>query len=367
MRRESFRQMLWALLASTLLLAGPARADDWIYYAEDGDTLWDLCLEYTNKRGCWIELGRINNISNGRRMPIGREIRIPRGWLVNPPRVGTVLSVEGATLVQRSGGSTTLGAGDPLLLGDRLVSEGGAARLQLGSRGEVLLRPYTTLELNNLSTQPQFQSDMELSLERGAVEVDVRPAEDSRFRIQTPAAIAAVRGTRYRLVVSEEDGVPSTRGEVLSGAVEVAAVDTVVLEAGYGITAKKGQKLAQARKLLPGPRFVGLPASAFGPVTLNWAADPGAAAWNLDVLRDNSGRDLFTSRRLVEPTATLELPVGCYQLVLRAIDADGFNGLESRAPLCVTEPPPPEPPAPEPENTFWPTVLVVAAMVLVWL
>ena len=43
-----------------------AQADDWIVFAQEGDTLWDLCLKYTNKRGCWIELGKYNAISNDR-------------------------------------------------------------------------------------------------------------------------------------------------------------------------------------------------------------------------------------------------------------------------------------------------------------
>ena len=58
-----------------------------------------------------------------------------------------------------------------------------------------------------------------LELVRGGLEnmVNPRTSPDNRFEIRSPAAVAAVRGTRFRVIASEQ----RTWTEVLEGAVDV--------------------------------------------------------------------------------------------------------------------------------------------------
>lgn len=325
-------------LAFTALIAVAvpnAEAEDWIIFAKQGDTLWDLCLKYTNKRGCWIELGKYNAISNDRAIPLGTEIRIPAAWLTSQPRVGTVLAVSGDVDYFQVGSAeaVTLQRGQALHLGSRLVSKGGSARIELGAGRELLMRPNTTIELNTMSGPAGLRHAADLDMPEGDVEATIKAQGRSRFRISTPAAIAAVRGTQYR-VNSRPD---SMRSEVLTGAVEVAAGQAAQLvPAGFGLAARKGAEPGQPRKLLAAPVFARSYAAVNTPATIEWNANPAAASWVLDVLEDRVGGALLQSHSTPRPNYTLEsLKEGCYQVELRAVDSDGFNGLPSSSKLCI--------------------------------
>ena len=72
------RKALWVIIIVLgTCTQSPALAQDWLYKARPGDTIWDLCLEYTARSGCWKELARYNNIADDRAIPPGEEIRIP--------------------------------------------------------------------------------------------------------------------------------------------------------------------------------------------------------------------------------------------------------------------------------------------------
>jgi len=323
------------LLCCALGVSAKALAGDWIYKAVKGDTLWDLCITYSNKRGCWIELGKYNRIVNDRRITPGTEIRFPQSWLRETPVVGEVSSVQGEVFYYAQSGAakSTLAAGQSLLLGSRIVTGNGSAKIQLGRHGTLLLRPESELELDSLSTGAQPEQSSELTLDRGEAELEVEPR--SRFEVKTPSAIAAVRGTRYRVALPVSDKA-STRGEVLDGTVEVQAGSKVQVPAGFGVLAQKGKPVGEPRKLLPPPVFDQARVEAPLPLSVQWQPDPNAVAWRLDLLSADTRAELLASHRLGEAEiAFTDLPEACYQLVLRAIDAEGFNGLESRLPVCV--------------------------------
>lgn len=312
-------------------------ASDWIYYAQQGDTLWDLCLKYTNKRGCWIELAKYNAVRNDRAIPVGNEIRIPAAWLAQPPVVGKVIAVLGSVgyQVTRSASSQPLQQGQDLHLGARLVSQQGSARLELGTGNTLLLRNDSTLDLDTMSGPAGERSTAELILPEGAVEVMVVPDRKSRFRIETPAAIAAVRGTEYR--VNSLPGGESMRGEVLSGSVEVASGQSATsVPAGFGVATRKGEAPGDLRKLLSAPVFTGTYASVNLPAEVSWDRNPGASSWVLDLVAADKPDVVQASYQTGEPGYVFkQLSDGCYTLNVRGVDEEGFNGLESSAPLCI--------------------------------
>ncbi len=336
----NLRSRLAPLLLAPLLACSSLTsfAGDWVYHFKAGDTLWDLCLKYTHKRGCWIELAKYNDVSRDRAIPVGSEIRIPAQWLINPPTVGSVSAVTGVVkyYLNPAAPAEPLRPGQGLHLGARLVSGEGSARLTLGAGNEVLLRPHSVLELNTMSGSASERSTAELGLPSGAVEVKVAPNRKSRFSITTPAAIAAVRGTEYRVSSLGADGA-SMRSEVLAGAVNVAAGKAgTTVPAGFGVAAAKGTPPSEPRKLLPAPQFKRSYAAVSLPVKIKWTDDQRAESWLLDLLEEEESGALLASHASAEPSYTFaSLVEGCYRLQLRAIDRDGFNGLESSAPLCI--------------------------------
>ena len=318
------------------LLGGPAPAvaQDWLYTFREGDTFWSLCIKYSNKRGCWIELGKHNNISNGRAVQPGQIIRFPLVWLSSRPVVGRVVDVQGEVSYDEksSGAEVPLRAGQPLLLGSRIVSGQGSSRITLGTGSQLLIRSHSDLQLNSLSTSGESGQAAELVLDKGDVDVEVKPHSATSFKIKTPAAIAAVRGTHYRVSSFEDDGAV-TRSEVLAGAVEVTGVGATLVPAGFGVKAQQDKALGVPRELLPPPALQHKRVDAPLPIDIHWRADPGAVSWHVDLQHEGQ---LHTSYAVEDPQTTLSgLEEACYRLVVRAVDAEGFNGFESELPVCL--------------------------------
>lgn len=338
MRFGSAARTAGAILLLGLLVA-PAHGGEWIYYTSRGDTLWDLCLKYTNKRGCWIELARYNKVRNDRVMPVGTELRIPSHWLVKPPVVGHVLSVSGdVVLEERAGQRREVRARELLHLDDTLISNDGSARIRLGQGDEVLLRPNSRVRLDNLTSVDSSRQAGELELPEGEVELQVVPERGTRFRVQTPAAIAAVRGTSYR-VASSAPRDPEMKVEVLDGAVQVDGQESERVDEGFGLKARQDQPLGELTELLPAPSLEQAGATLRQPFTLAWNADPGARRWQLDFYNSGGERTLLSTELTEQPEFRVDgLEKACYQLVLSAVDAEGFRGLESESRVCVGDP-----------------------------
>lgn len=337
------------ILLLALIASGPAAAADWIYSTRDGDTLWDLCLQYTNKRGCWIELAKYNGVDNDRRIPIGTRIRIPVAWLKQQVVVGRALTVTGeVSYSQRNDHTfTPLQSGQELHLGALIETGEGSVLLEIGGRDRVQLRTGTVFELSGFSTNADDPPVAEMRLQSGSAEAKVEPSansvsnsaddsDQSRFKITTPAAIAAVRGTQFR-VISSQPQAPTMRAEVISGLLGVDADQgDVDVPAGFGVSAARGEAPGAPRQLLAAPRFAADYRRTYAPVQVAWAGDPLATAWQLDLYGAGTEAQLLASQHLTEPRYKLAaLDEGCYTLAVRAIDADGFNGLENSAPLCI--------------------------------
>lgn len=339
--------------------AGNAVAQDWIYRAQPGDTLWDLCLKHTARRGCFKELATYNNIVEDKRVYPGDEIRIPISWLLTLPIVGKVINIQGEVNYQLQSGANVypLREGQNLVLGGIISSKSGSAKIALGNHSQMLVRRDSVLELINMSVGESPGQAAELQLNKGEVEVQVKPESRSRFEIHTPSAIAAVRGTKYR-VASDA----AMRSEVLSGLVAVQADTAVDVPAGFGLIAQKGKPLGDVSKLLDAPVFSEAAVQSPLPIIVGWIDDPGAVAWQLDLYAESESGALVMSHRSTTPEAQYkQLAEGCYRLVARGIDKDGFNGLESQLPLCVQAPAPPEP------ETYWGLILwvVFAALIII--
>ena len=350
------------LLALVFILCMPrlTYAQDWIYSTQPGDTLWDLCIEYTAKRGCWIELGNLNNITNGRTLQPGTDIRIPVAWLLQVPIVGTVVSVQGEAYYQVQHGSRPepLVAGQNLALGGEITTRAGTARIALGNHSEFLLRPNSVLELSSMNSASGTPPASELQLDRGEIEVEVQPDSKSRFEIHTPSAIAAVRGTSYRVASQDRD---ATRSEVLTGTVAVSADATVEVPAGFGLKAIQGKNLGTPKKLPPAPVFTQTRVDSPLPLVIHWARGPDVVAWQLDLYSQQNSSELLGTYRTTDPELRFDaLTEGCYRVVARAVDTEGFNGLESELPFCVE-------PAVEEPKSYWGVVLwaVFAAFILI--
>ena len=335
---------LFFTTAASLTASPSAMAAEWLYTFRPGDTIWDLCLKYTNKRGCWQSLPPLNGVKNDRQIRPGFVLTFPVEWLKEVPKPVTVTFVSGDAQVRTLQGPDfiPLKDGDTLSIGSVITTGGnGNLNLRFGDGSSLIMEPNSELSLDTLSSADGYGIvDSRLRLNQGAVKTRVpkrQPA--SRFKITTPSAVAAVRGTEYR-VSAIAGSTPSMRGEVFEGLVDVNTdQNKQAVPAGFGITARKGEALKEPKPLLPAPTFTHSNAPQLLPAEVTWEALVDATSYQLEVLQNNADEQLLERRRLTETnTAFEQLEVGCYTLRLRAIDLDQLQGLAREQTLCIAAP-----------------------------
>jgi hypothetical protein len=143
------------------------------------------------------------------RIARGRRIALLACWLVAAgavaaraqERVGTVAAVEGRAEVLHPGATawSPLSAGDPVLLGDQLrTPSDGKLRVVLREDSVLTLAPASQLVVSEQLVAPAAVSRLQLLLGTIKAVVTERYSEPSaRFEVETPTAIAGVRGTSF--------------------------------------------------------------------------------------------------------------------------------------------------------------------------
>ncbi|MFT7558503.1 MAG: hypothetical protein ACI93R_000398 [Flavobacteriales bacterium] len=315
-------------------------AADWLYTVRPGDTFWQLCREYTTKADCWQVLPGLNKVQRTRQLPPGYVIRIPVEWLKQAPNAVTITYLKGEVAVQfeASAEPSSPIKGDTLPIGALITTANGYANLRFTDGSMLYLEPNSVLVLDTFSTfEGQGMVDSRVRLNRGSVKARVvkrNPA--TNFQITTPAAVAAVRGTEYR-VTSIEGNVAEMRSEVFEGLVQVATPNSEKpVAAGYGIAAKVGESLKEPRPLLLAPKLQFDDKVKMLPLLLSWKNVDGANAYILELFNDNTDEELLISRATVESNIELaDLTPACYRARVRGLDDIGLRGLPSENRLCI--------------------------------
>ncbi|MFT6029471.1 MAG: hypothetical protein ACI8O8_001207 [Oleiphilaceae bacterium] len=338
-----------------------ASAADWLYTMRPGDNIWTLCKEYTKEPACWQKLGPLNNIARDRAIPPGTRLRIPANWLKVPAASATIVFVQGDVTYQLLGeAQLSASEGTKLTIGAKLVTANGSVSLLFADGSSMVLEPNSQLELDALSNfELNGMVDSTVRLNQGTVKTRViKRQPKSHFRTITPSAVAAVRGTEYRVnVVSEEhegeQQKQTTLVEVYQGLVDVGAESvTFPVPASFGIVALQGQALQKPIRLLDKPEFdafseqqtllldtQGKPLLA---IWIEWQGMARASSFQLNILADQqsnaTSEKLLKSYRTKDAKVNLnDLAIGCYQLSLRAIDQLGLHGLAAQKRLCLNQ------------------------------
>lgn len=332
-----FRKFSGILFLFVALQAQSQQQPEWIYNTVKGDTLWDICLKYTNKRGCWITLTKYNEVVNDRVMPVNTPIRIPVGWLKKLPVVGEVVYVTGAAKYSQWNDKQffTLTAGQQLHLGAIIRTQAGSiVKLLLHQTNEVLIKENSELLLERFSSNNVDVLDEEITLKQGSADVDVNSDKvKNRFIIKTPAAIAAVRGTQFRISSSGDQ----MRGEVLEGKIDVSTgSSSQSVPAGFGVSATKGKKIQPPQALPPQPKMLQASVKSSLPARVDW--EPLNQVDQYQVSLYNGKKKILSIETVDHNWIVYDtLDKGCYQVKVHGIDGAGFHGIDSQASLCVIE------------------------------
>ncbi len=332
------RSLVWGVLLWANV-AQAATAADFIYTVQPGDHPWNLAQRYLKNSALSQQLLVRNKIEDDRRIQPGTRLKIPLNWLrLESAEVRLLAATGDTTLLQSNNQPRPVVAGEMLRAPSTLrTGPTGSATLAFADGSRVLVRRDTQVQVQQAQTRPMGQASLVvLTLLQGSLESEVIPMGDSggRFEIQSPAAVAAVRGTHFR--TSAQDG--ALRTEVLSGVVAVASPQgQVVNQADQGSVALTGQPPGPPTPLLPAPNLQTLPERIERlPIDVPFPALAGASSYRTQMAATADFAALLVDEAATAPRVQArDVEDGSYALRVRAIDAQGLEGQSAQRQIVV--------------------------------
>ncbi len=342
--------MVLAFCLALLSLSVPLKADpaqEWLYTVRPGDNLWDITEAHLTHLRYVEKLQALNAIEDPHYIPPGTRLRIPLDWVRLEIADAEVVAVHGQVSAMRRGHQIPEPVTERhrLRMGDTLATgPDGSATVEFGDGSRMLVEPdsQVTFDLLQAYGKSGFV-DTRVRLKSGRTEHRARPrGPGPRYEIITPAAITAVRGTRYR-VGSAEDGTTAS-AEVLEGRINLATEQSArSIKDGFGVVARRGAPLPKPRPLLPAPDLpddLGIYRRV--PFNLTLVAVPGATAYRIQVAPSERFQTLLVDQ-VSQSTKVLDmhLPDGEFVLRLRGIDDEGLEGKDAVTKVTVDARPEP--------------------------
>jgi len=330
----------------------------------EGDTMRKLAKRELGRTGFASLLAQFNGLVESAPLIPGNIIRIP----IHVPARGEfaeVVFVKGDVFAQRIVQAASIGAAnsasnqnvsattaavadtisiqlqrDSEVHSGDVISTGpnGYVSIEFSSGSVVNLQPDSEATLIRLNCLPNDDSCLiEINTSRGKVTSDVqaRDQQPVEFRISTPYASAAVRGTVFDI-----DALSDTlRVGVTEGDVDLSAQQqTVALNEGFGSVVNEGEAPAEPIALLPAPVFKRVPARVAPGDLVSWWPFADAAQYGALLSNDEAGIETLASFNVDTDAIGFEsIASGDYFLILRAIDNNGLQGFTSNTRLTIAE------------------------------
>jgi len=311
-----------------------------LYTVKKNDTVWGICKTYVSDPLCWQKLVQYNKLKNPKYLPPKSIIRIPKTWLIDHPTTALVIAVEGDVLVVReaSTAETVLAVGDLLNQQDVVKALNGSAMIKFADDSRLLLKANSTIRMASLQFyDPSQLVNTRIELLKGRVKAQVKKItnQNSSYQISTPAAVAAVRGTEFRVGRTQETKAAPVvmRTELLTGVLEVSAESNArTITAGQAVMAIEGEGVSEPVFLLPRPLMVLNQQQNFNlPFTFSWQLVPLAVVYKVTLMM---GDVQIWEVETDKPEVLIEdIPYGEYQVLIRGIDVQGFEGRNRRLTL----------------------------------
>ncbi|HEY8102315.1 MAG TPA: FecR domain-containing protein [Burkholderiaceae bacterium] len=301
------------------------------YITRAGDTLSSIAQQLTTKVENWVAIGKANQIGLDTNIPIGTAIVIPATLLPDEPSEAKVVALSGNIVARTADGApATISLGAKITEGMQIdTGNNSFLTLALPDASRISVPSNSRIKLSKLRMARYTKSPRtEINLLRGHVESQVSPLEQNkgRFEIHTPLGVAGVRGTNFRVGVTEN----GTANEVISGNVEVGhpgKPSPLTLHAGQGniIDAKS---VGKAVDLLPAPQLVENPTLIEATAAeISLTSVPGARAYHVQISSDAEGQNVFSETQSTGNKFAIQgVREGNYFARISSIDQHGLEG-----------------------------------------
>lgn len=321
-------------IGSAAIAAAQPSAETIAYTARPADNLYTLATRYLQPGFDYRKLQRFNKMADAKRLRIGQKLLVPMAWLKIEPLSASVEAFSGAV---------TLG-GTPVRVGSRLAA---GAELATGANSFVSIR-FADETLMTLPSASRVQiSGLGRILLTGAVDrrilvqsgrsrysVTPRTNPSDRFEVRTPLAVAAVRGTEFR--VSYDPPKMRSALEVLEGEVAESTVtgDTLVNAVATGSASLHMANVPLAQQLsLPAVPVMIRPGRLQDDPQVGFEfAMPGQH--RVQLARDAGFVDIFSEMETDGAAQFSDVPNGTMFVRGTALDS---NGIEGRAVVYAFE------------------------------
>ena len=306
---------------------------EWRYSLRPGDNLIHFSRKHLVNPNDWRILQALNKIKNPYRMQLGQTLRVPLHLVKRlPAPAEVVLSSGNAGILKADKSIAPVSAGQQLTAGTELVTgEKSKLNIKFADGSVVSMQPNSMLKLDTLSIYSGGgMVDTTLRLQQGKLETEANPRHinGNQMQIITPTAVAAVRGTKFRVSANDV----SITQETLEGKVALQAAGAeVAVNKGFGSLSEGGAPPLPPIVLLPAPAAEKLPSQLEAlPVTFSMPAQTGAVAW-LGKVSTESTFNSIAAENISQGTQLSfnDLPDGNYFLKVRAKDNKGLEGYDA--------------------------------------
>ena len=306
---------------------------EWRYSVRPGDNLIRFGKQHLINPDDWLVLQKLNNIKNPRHMQLGMFLRVPLSLVKQSPAPAEIIMVSGQAGILKADKSVQpVRAGQQLTAGTELITgENSKLNIKFADGSIVSMQPKSTMNLDTLSMYSGGgMVDTKLRLQQGKVETEANPAhlQGNQMQIITPTAVAAVRGTKFRVSAD----MASIKQETLEGKVALmAAGQEVAVDKGFGSLSEGGNAPLPPVLLLPAPATGNLPIKLEAvPVAFNISAQDGAVAWLGKISNEPQFNSILDEQLSHGSNLSFsDLPDGKYYLKVRAKDQQGLEGYDA--------------------------------------
>lgn len=326
-----------ALIGVFCLLSLQAFAADetgvWRYTVRPGDNLITLGKKHLLNPDDWKEVQRLNHIKDPFFMPAGKVLKVPLGLVKQRPASAEVIFVSGQVQWQQS--ATNF---EPLKIGQKLgaganivTKENSKVVIQFADETTAELASNSTMTLDTMSLYSGgAMVDTKIRLQKGQLETQANPKhiKGNSIQVITPSAIAAVRGTKFRVTSDPK----ATIQETLEGQVVLGALNNeVVVDQGFGSKAELGKAPTPPVALLPAANTESLKKQYEAvPIAFDMPVMQGAVAWAGKVAMDAQLNQIVAETEVQgNQLVFTDVPDGQYYLSLRAKDKQGIAGYDA--------------------------------------
>ncbi len=324
-----FLSTLQALAASE---TGNSSQSTWQYTVQKNDSLHTICKKYCVSNADVKKIAQLNQVKNPDLIQPNQVITIPYAYLRVTNLPAQVLVANGDVRIKKSGSDTfiRLQNNETIFVGDTVQTGANSiVKIKFADGSTSNLQPNSSLTLlssHQYAGKSNYYIKVQLSAGRTEIIANPQHLQDDQMEVETPTAVAVVRGTEFRVGAEKDKAIEET----LQGLVGVVAnAQEVSVGQQYGTVARVGEPPLSPQKLPVSPDTKNLSPIIHGAdAVLNIPVEAGLT-WVAQLAKDENFNEVVDSQRGTGMLQLKNLAIGPYFLKLRYQDAQGLQSVDA--------------------------------------